>query len=355
MPISSLLRDVALDLKPIRPFTENTESKGTLYLQNNENPYGDLYKRYPGYRQDGLDGLARKYLDLILHIDRSRGASPQQLNDHHILLTLGASGALETVFKTFFEPRVDHLLMTPPNFGLFHRIARIHGIGTRTVPLQGTAFDRLDVTAICNSDAKGVVLCDPNNPVGSRINPADIELLVKSFPGLIIIDEAYVEYSRYCSNLRHLQTNPNVVIIRTMSKALALAGLRIGAVIAHADIIQPLRHVQLPFMISSATATIASRHLDKRQILLQRIQDFQQERDRVFAALKESTSITGAWGEDGGFITLATNDPDQVTAILHQHKIQPVFNPEGLHGYIRISLGSPRQNNRVIKAFQSIR
>ena len=335
------------------PFTPEAKNPRALYLRDNENPYGGAFRQYP---EDpfGKESLAQAYLKLIEDLDRMSGGVDQGLSTSNILLTQGAAGALEQVFKAFFEPGIDEVILTSPSFGVFSRLARIYRIATHNIPLSGEGFDRLDVEAICKSKAKGIVLCDPNNPVGNRLHAEDVTQLLENFKGVVIVDEAYVEYSRRCSNLKHLKQCPHLVILRTMSKALGMAGLRIGAAIGSVDMIEPLRRVQLPFAISSIAADWCQSAIGRSDEIHAGIEQFCVERDRVHRELSRLPYVSGIWGEDGGFLTIRTSHINDVTRVLRTQQIEPAFNPQGLQGYIRISIGTPSDNDRLIQALRTL-
>jgi histidinol-phosphate aminotransferase len=335
------------------PFVTEARNPHAIYLRNNENPYGGDFRHYPE-DQFGKESLPEAYLKLIGSFERMSGGAEHGLSAPNILLTQGAAGALEQVFKAYFEPGIDEVILTSPSFGIFSRVARIYRIATHKIPLSGDGFDRLDIEAICKSKAKGIVLCDPNNPVGSRLHPEDVTRLLENFNGVVIVDEAYVEYSRRCSNLKHLKTFPHLVILRTMSKALGMAGLRIGAAIGSADMIEPLRRVQLPFAISSIAADWCQSAIGRSDEIHAGIEQFRVERDRVHRELRRLPYLSGIWGEDGGFLTIRTSCMNDVARVLLAKQIEPVFNPEGLQDYVRISIGTPYENDCLIQALQML-
>jgi histidinol-phosphate aminotransferase len=341
-------------MKPLIPKQPGSYPFETLLLRNNENPFGTAYWRYPGFGDDAIPKLSESYLEMLELFELEHGAVPLGLDASNIIFTSGAACALEQALKAFFEPGVDRIALTPPCFGVFPRLAAIHRIDVVSVPLTGPAYDRLDIDALCESQVKGIVLCDPNNPVGSRLNPADIELLLARFPGLVIMDEAYVEYSRHPSNLRHLSEFPRLLILRTMSKALGMAGLRIGSAIGAKTLIEPMRRVQLPFPVSSVAADAAQAVLANPGKILRAIEQFRCERDAHFQALESLACVSGIWGDDCGFITIRTRFFDEAVSALRACRIEPLFNPDGMSNCIRFSIGTAGENERVVRALKSI-
>lgn len=346
-----MIRDKVRKLVPIGHLGCRTD-QNVIYFRNNENPFGTEYKRYPGYSDDGMETLPEAYLAFIQMVDKLCGAQSQSLDNSNVLFTQGAAGGFEQIIKTFFEPAKDIIGLTPPYFSVYARIASIFNIDVREIPLTGNDMRFLDVDKICSLNIKGIVLCDPNNPVGSRLDRATVRALIERFTGLIIIDEAYVEYSQYASNLHFIQQHPNVLILRTASKALGMAGLRIGAILGRSELIEAISRVQLPFAISSCAAKYARATLEKKDLLLQRIARFKKERDRVYQALLQFPFFSQVSGEDSGFLAVQTEYLDDIILLLRHFRLEPVFRPERMRDWIRISIGTQQQNDRLIQALQ---
>lgn len=353
-PVSTMSRKIVQQLSPYRPFIHNDRSEQMIVLTNNENPYGGEFSTYPDTGKSGLEAFAASYLSLLTHIEILHNTGHPALTPENIILTSGSAVALEQIFKAYFEPGKDAVTLTPPFFSVFSRLAQIYNIKINTVPLSGPEYNRLDVNAICNSGTKGVILCDPNNPTGNRVNPVDIAELLEQYQGLVVIDEAYVEYSRYSSNLKHLSSHNNLLILRTFSKAIGLAGLRIGAVIGDSSFIEPLRRVQLPFPLSSIAIERAHHLIKQPDTIIAGIRRFQNERDRLFSILKTLPAIEAVWGSDAGFLAIRVKNIAQCNEAFQRHNLEAVFTPEGLKGYIRISLGTAEQNDYLIQALSSV-
>lgn len=349
-----MIRCKVMKLSPIGHL-ELTNNDDTNYFRNNENPFGSKYNRYPGYSNDKIKELPGAYLELIQGLDINLGARNHNLNNTNIVFSQGAASGFEQVIKVFFEPNKDSVLLIQPSFSVYSRVAKIHNIDVKEIHLTGENFDMLDIEEICKSKVKGIVLCDPNNPICNRINRDFIKTLVDSFKGLIIIDEAYVEYSNFVSNLNYIKYNQNVIILRTMSKAMGMAGLRIGAIIGYSDYITAISRVQLPFSISSCAANHAYSRIKEKDNILRQIAMFKKERNRFYQALLKFPFFSHVFGEDGGFLTVRTDYIDKIEKFLHSNRLEPVFKPEGMKNWIRISLGTREQNDLFIKALESFK
>ncbi|WP_324284994.1 aminotransferase class I/II-fold pyridoxal phosphate-dependent enzyme [Enterobacter ludwigii] len=352
-PVSAMARKIVQQLSPYRPFIHNDRSEHMIVLTNNENLYGGEFSTYPDTGKSGLEAFAASYLNLLTCIEGFHDTGHPALTPENIILTSGSAVALEQIFKAYFEPGKDVVTLTPPFFGIFSRLAQIYNIQINSVPLSGPEYNRLDVNAICNSGTKGVILCDPNNPTGNRICPGDIAALLERYQGLVVIDEAYVEYSHHSSALKHLSSHPNVLVLRTFSKAMGMAGLRIGAVIGDSSFIEPLRRVQLPFALSSIAVERARHLIEQPDTIIAGIRRFQHERDRLYSILKTVPAIEAVWGNDAGFLTIQVKHIERFSDAFHRYHIHAVFNPEGMENYIRISPGTPGQNDYLVQAISS--
>lgn len=191
--VSAFARKAVLALGPVGPFSPRPESRGLVNLRFNEN-------------------------------------RPTVWDERNLLLTRGAVDALELVLRAFFEPGADAIALTPPTFGFFDRLAALHGVARHRVPLLGPGFQRLDLERLLALPVKGVLLCDPGNPTGTTLHPADVAALLDRFPGLVVIDETYAELAGRPSHRHRVADHPNLVVLRSMSKGFALAGLRLGAI-----------------------------------------------------------------------------------------------------------------------------
>ncbi|MFI6604516.1 pyridoxal phosphate-dependent aminotransferase [Nonomuraea sp. NPDC050536] len=319
-----------------------------MNLRSNENPFGGPYRHYP---DDDLDVLVRHY---IAALDAIEPPAPEQAarwtwSSENVLITRGAVDALDLVLRTFFEPGTDLVAVTPPNFAFFDRLATLHGIGTCRVPLGGARFDRLDVERLVATPVKGVLLCDPNNPSSTRLNPEDLERLLARFAGLVVIDETYVEFATRASHRHLVSRHPNLVVLRSMSKGFAMAGLRLGAILADDAVIAAVRAARPPFAVPGPVIERAVDELADPAILRRRIDAFVEERDRLAAALSRCPKVSRVFA-DAGFVTIEAEDVADVASALRRARIATVVNPDGWQRHVRISVGSAGQNARLIAA-----
>lgn len=318
-----------------------SEERGLVNLRDNENPFGGAHNRYPANLNRTL---ARRYIEALEVVEST---APVDADEDSMLLTRGASDGLDLIFRTFFQPGRDAIAIAVPCFRLFDELATAHGLRIHRVERQGSAFDHIDVAALCALPVKGVVLCDPNNPMGTSIRPDDVANLLTHFDGVVVIDEAYIEYGRRPSYRHVIHEHPRLVVVRSMSKALAMAGLRLGAVFAQAPLIAEMRKVRLPFSLPSVVAEAALAELSDPQRLRTQIDRFIAERDRFADGLSCAPGIEQVYA-GAGFVTVRAD----VGLARHLEAVgfDTVPNPMGWPRHIRISIGTPEVNDRVVAA-----
>lgn len=339
---SSLCRESVRSLTPAFSFPSRSEERGLVNLRDNENPFAGPQQRYP-------DNFARELATRYLHALDVLETPPTIAVPHDacdgLLLTRGASDALDLIFRAFFEPGRDRVAVTPPNFRLFDELAAVYGVTVQRAPLAGDDLERLDVDALIARPAQGIVLCDPNNPVGSSLNPEDVAALLKAYDGVVVIDEAYVEYTRRPSYRHWIAAHPNLVVVRSLSKALGMAGLRVGAIFAQPSLIAALRKVRLPFALPRPVIEQACAELADPARLRAQIDAFIAERDRVADALRNTPAVS-AVRANAGFISVRA--PARVIGAVQRAGFDPLPDPMGWTGHLRLSVATPDINDHLI-------
>lgn len=234
---------------PIKKYFSNLDWE--IDLSNNTNPYIEGFSEYPDVKQHDLKKL---YLNQILSLNPLSSFTKEErevFTSDNVLFTAGSMEGLDLILRTFSEPKKDVICVTSPTFSAYEHWALIHGLCVKTIPLFGEELDQIKIEDVSKLDPKIVFLCDPNNPTGTKLSPETIHKLCDSLDGLVIVDEAYIEFSDQSSSIFCLNKYKNLIILRTFSKAWGLAGVRCGVVIADKLIIHALRYVQLPFAFSS--------------------------------------------------------------------------------------------------------
>jgi histidinol-phosphate aminotransferase len=281
--------------------------------------------------------------ELITHLAALYGVSPE-----NVLAGRGSDEGIDLLVRAFCRAGQDSVLICPPTFGMYKVSARIQGAGVVEVPLvkeRGFALDIAAVLSACHSDVKLVFACTPNNPTGNLLEADAIESLCTELNGraVVVVDEAYIEFARA----------ENLVVLRTLSKAFALAGARCGALLAHPEIVRLLARVITPYALPTHTIESVLRLTDREhQAESQRRLDLvRAERERLSAQLVRLPMIRRVWPSDANFILVDCVEAEgvlraatSVGLIIRDPRSQP-----GLASSVRISVGTPEQNERLLR------
>ena len=273
----------------------------------------------------------------------------------------GSDESIDLVVRGFCRAGVDNVIICPPTFGMYSVAARIQGAEVREVPLnreRGFALDTDRVLAACDASTRIVFLCSPNNPTGNAMNPADVERLLGALASraLVVVDEAYIEFigesSGGASLTSELARFPNLVVLRTLSKALGLAGARVGSLIAAPEIVALLAKVIPPYSIPQLTIETVFATLSPAQLAIQRerVSQVRAERERLHAALAGKASLIRVWPSVANFLLADFRDAEAALAAARAAKLlirdMRSVSPHSL----RISVGTPEQNDRLIRS-----
>jgi len=327
-----------------------------LHLDSNEAPWAPPpsdasvadYNRYP----------ERQPAHLRARLAGLYGVAPDQ-----VMMSRGADDSIEILIRTFCEANQDSILICPPTFGFFKTAAQIQGAKIIEAPLfpDGTWDETSLRAAIEDGKPKLVFLCSPNNPTGNSIDPNLVRQLCLDYPQtLIVVDEAYIEFSVQQSLTSLMVEAPNLIVLRTLSKAYGLAGVRLGACLAHKLIIELLLKVLPPYPIARPVEQVVMRALTPAAMPVHqaRIALIQTERARVADALETSPFIEKAYPSDGNFILITTKNNKGLLAALARSDIKirdfgTAIEGEFWQSTLRLSIGSPEQNTSLLAALQA--
>jgi histidinol-phosphate aminotransferase len=290
---------------------------------------------------------------LVAHLAQLYGAAPQ-----NVLIGRGSDECIDLLVRAFCRAGHDSVLICPPTFGMYKVSTRIQGAGLIEVPLRkddGFALDARAITAAWQPGVKLIFVCTPNNPTGNLMERRAIESLCEQFSerALVVVDEAYIEFSDRASLVSELSRFPNLVILRTLSKAFALAGARCGTLLAHEEIVELLSRVITPYALPTATIEAVLQFTDAAHCAesRRRIQALREERSRLRDQLQSLPLIRRIWPSDANFLLVECTDPDRVLQaaigaglIIRDPRSQP-----GLGNCLRISIGTPEQNGRLVR------
>jgi histidinol-phosphate aminotransferase len=280
------------------------------------------------------------------------GVAPAQL-----LPGRGSDESIDLVVRGFCRAGVDNVIICPPTFGMYSVAARIQGAEVREVPLlrdREFALDTPAVLAACDASTRIVFLCSPNNPTGNALADADVEKVLEALAGkaLVVIDEAYIEFSGAPSLAASLAKYPNLVVLRTLSKAYGLAGARVGSLIADAAIVSLLAKVIPPYSIPQLTIEAVLAALSAPQLAVQRerVALIRAERERLRAGLAASPAVIRVWPSVANFLLADFKDAAAALQAARRANLlirdMRTVSPNSL----RISVGSPEQNDRLLRS-----
>ena len=291
-------------------------------------------------------------LELAARLAGLYGVQPAQL-----LPGRGSDESIDLVVRGFCRAGVDNVIICPPTFGMYSVAARIQGAEVREVPLvreHGFALDAGAVLAACDANTRVVFLCSPNNPTGNTLEPAAVEqvLVALANRSLVVVDEAYIEFSGAESLAASLHRFPNLVVLRTLSKAFGLAGARVGSLIADPGIVALLSKVIPPYSIPQLTIEAVFATLAPAQLAIQRerVSQVRAERDRLRAALESKSSVKKIWPSVANFLLVDFEAAEAALEAARRAKLlirdMRSVSPQSL----RISVGSPEQNDRLVRS-----
>jgi histidinol-phosphate aminotransferase len=269
----------------------------------------------------------------------------------------GSDESIDLIVRAFCRAGVDNVILCPPTFGMYAVAARIQGAAVREAPLleaSGYTLDVAGVLAACDSNTRIVFLCSPNNPTGNAMEPAAVETLLAALAtrALVVVDEAYIEFSGDPSLGASLALHPNLVVLRTLSKAFGLAGARVGSLIAQAPIIDLLGKVIPPYSIPQLTIEAVLATLTGPQVTIQRerVAQVRAERERLRAALAGKSSVLRVWPSVANFLLVDFADPEATLAAARAAKLLIRDMRATAPRSLRISVGTPEQNDRLIRS-----
>jgi histidinol-phosphate aminotransferase len=344
--VNNILRENIKKLVPYSSARDEFQGEASVYLDANENAFGSpleqQYNRYP----DPMQYAVKKRLMEI------KGVPVK-----NIFLGNGSDEAIDILFRSFCEPGVDNVIIVPPTYGMYQVSANINDVEARKVNL--TADYQLNMEGIAEAidgHTKMIFICSPNNPTGNSINRVDVETLLSNFSGLVIVDEAYINFSRQKTFIQELTEYANLVVLQTLSKAWGLAGLRLGMAFASEEIVEVMNKVKPPYNINEATQQLVLQALQNVDQVNQWIKQTLVERDKLVLALKDLAFVLDIYPSDANFILVKTTDAKGI----YNHLVglgiivRDRSKVELCEGCLRITVGTPDENTTLLKALETI-
>ena len=343
--LDQLLRDNIRSLVPYSSARDEFKGEARIFIDANENSLGSpltkWYNRYPDPHQ-------RKVKEAISKI---KGIGPE-----HIFLGNGSDECIDLLFRAFCIRGKDNVIINPPTYGMYEVSATINDVEVRRATLlDDFQLDLVHLENLVDAHTKLIWICSPNNPTANSMNRQDIEVVLNNFPGLVVIDEAYINFSRHRSFIQELSDYPNLVVLQTMSKAWGLAGLRLGMAFASEGIIDVYNKVKPPYNISQAT----------QELVLKALEDVGQVNDmiRTLVSLREQLrqDLTGmpmvrtVYPSDANFLLVRTDDARGIYDYLLEAGIvvRDRSKVELCAGCLRITVGTEKENQELVNVMKS--
>jgi histidinol-phosphate aminotransferase len=314
-----------------------------IFLDANENPFENGVNRYPDPNQNNVKQL----LSEIKGIDK-----------RNLLLGNGSDEVLDLIFRAFCEPKEDNIITLPPTYGMYSVLANINAVENKTVLLDEDFQPQVkQIIGAADKNSKILFLCSPNNPTGNSFSEAIIRELLLKFKGLVVLDEAYIDFSAKESWLKNLEKHPNLIIIQTLSKAYGLAGIRLGACYASREIIAVLNTIKPPYNVNELTQQRAIKRLQVMDVIQNEVAQLVSERKRLHKELECCVSyIEKVYPSDGNFLLIKVDDATKrynqlVTAgvVVRNRTTEAICK-----NCLRISVGICEENQILLRALKSI-
>lgn len=344
--LNNLLRENIKKLVPYSSARDEFKGEASILIDANENPFGSPlnhdYNRYP---------------DPLQHQVKAKLSKIKGVPSENIFLGNGSDEAIDILYRAFCTPGVDNVILVPPTYGMYEVSANINDVAFKKVNL--TADYQLDLDGIANAidvHTKLIFICSPNNPTGNSIRRQDIETILNNFQGLVVVDEAYINFSAVKSFTQELAEYPNLVVLQTLSKAWGLAALRLGMAFASKEIIAVYNKIKPPYNINQATQDIVLEALDQVDQVNDWIKETVAEREKLVRELLELDYVQHITPSDANFILVKMEQPREVYDYLVQYGIivRDRSKVELCEGCLRITVGTPAENQILLEKLNQI-
>jgi histidinol-phosphate aminotransferase len=342
--INNLVRSNVAGLKPYSSARDEYQSTGSemVFLDANENPFQTDVNRYPDPQQRSL---------------KTELAKIKNVSTEHILLGNGSDEVLDLLFRAFCEPGKDNVITLPPTYGMYKVLANINNIENRELLLNSDFEPNVEeILDSVDQNTKLIFLCSPNNPTGNSFLEKKIIHILENFNGLVVIDEAYIDFSNKESWLNKLKEYPNLVITQTLSKAFGMAGIRLGICYASVEIIQILNKIKPPYNVNELTQLRALDRVHNKDVVDSEIADLLKQRAILSEALVEVNFIENIYPSDANFILVKVDDANkrygqllEKGIVIRNRTTQPLCE-----NTLRFSVGTGEENKKLIEALKNI-
>ncbi|MFC6877870.1 histidinol-phosphate transaminase [Flavobacterium myungsuense] len=343
--INNLVRENVKLMKPYssaRDEFEDFDTADMIFLDANENPFQNGVNRYPDPQQSSLKVVLAK----------QRNVKPNQ-----ILLGNGSDEVLDLIFRAFCEPKVDNVITLPPTYGMYGVLSNLNDIENKEVLLSTHFQPQAEkILETVDEKTKIIFLCSPNNPTGNSFSDESVVKLLENFNGLVVIDEAYIDFSEKESWLAKINEYPNLFITQTLSKAYGLAGIRLGICYASAAVISVLNKIKPPYNVNELTQLRALERLSNPDIIKSEIVSIIEQRDLLLKTLEEVKFVEKIYPTEANFILIKVDDANKryneliaKGIVIRNRTTQPLCE-----NTLRLTIGTEQENEKLIEALASL-
>ena len=339
--IHTLVRENVKKLTPYSCARDEFKGSSGIFLDANENPWGNL-NRYPDPYQKELKKAVSEFKGIPVE---------------NIFLGNGSDEIIDLCFRVFCQPGVDKALIFPPTYGMYEVSASVNDVQIIKLPLnQSFQIDIQKVTPMLSDrNLKLIFICSPNNPTGNSINASDVEFILSQCSCVVVIDEAYIDFSDKPS-LRSLTGKyPNLIVMQTFSKAFGLASVRVGMAFTNKDIVQYFNKIKPPYNISTINQRRALERIIKPEKMARQVRKIRKEKEKLVSKLAKLDLTELIYPSDANFILVKVKDPDLIYSELVKRNIITRNRSSVVNGCIRITVGKPSENRQLLSALKTIR
>ena len=338
--VNNLVRENVIKLTPYSCARDDFKGSNGIFMDANENPYGNL-NRYPDPYQKELKAA----------VSRFKG-----IEEEKIFLGNGSDEIIDLCFRIFCNPGIDSTLTFTPTYGMYEVSASVNDVKVIKVPLNESFQIDMGKTEpfLSDKNLKLIFICSPNNPTSNSMNYSDVENIISKFGGIVVIDEAYIDFSDKPSFMKLLGKYPNLILIQTFSKAFGLAAARIGMAFTNPLIIQYLNKLKPPYNISTINQKAALRKLKKSEEYKKQVVKIKKEREKLSVNLNKIKIIEKVYLSDANFLLVKVKDAGFIYNTLVNKSIIVRNRSSVINNCLRITVGKPDENNKLIKALHTI-
>ena len=342
--VNRLVRESVRKLQPYSSARDEYVSDGSemIFLDANENPFDNGVNRYPDPYQRSLKSV----------LSEQKGLTEQQ-----ILLGNGSDEVLDLIYRAFCEPNQDNIVTLPPTYGMYKVLAGINAVENREVLLTRDFEPNVtEILKVADSNSKLLFICSPNNPTGNAFQKKGIKELLESFNGLVVVDEAYIDFSNDESWVSELKQYPNLIVTQTLSKAYGLAGIRLGICYASEEIIGILNKIKPPYNVNQLTQQRALQRVLHQDLVKQEVKQILDEREELIKALKDLEFVTALYPTDANFVLAKVDDANkryqqllEKQVVVRNRSTQPLCE-----NTLRFTVGTPEENKKLIAILKEL-